>query len=99
MHTILAKDGNKLEVPTVHLNGTSKQELLLQLREAYRAVNKAKEALRATVPHLRDYYVQDSTDQVYERAREQHNSRHDMLNTVMEQLEAIASAVQDQGGK
>jgi hypothetical protein len=43
-------------VPTVHLNGTSKERLLEDLRKAHDAIEQARYAI--PVPHGRDYYPQ-----------------------------------------
>ena len=46
-----------ITIPMVHLNGTSKKELLEQLENAYRAVVDAGRVLARATPHDRDYYV------------------------------------------
>jgi hypothetical protein len=50
-------DATVLEIPTVHLNGTSRDELISQLRGAMEAVHAAEKALAQAGPHARDYYV------------------------------------------
>lgn len=89
------KGGAKLETPVVHLNGTSKQGLLDQLREATRAINTAREKLHLAAPHGRDYYVRD--DDAYRRAAVQHRSRDERLGSVYDELMEIVRAVRDQG--
>ena len=44
-------------IPRIHLNGTSKGELLDQLKAADRALGAAEEALGRAAPNARDYYV------------------------------------------
>ena len=44
-------------VPTIHLNGTSHDELLRQILDAKEAIRKAVEALANAAPNMRDYYV------------------------------------------
>ena len=85
-----------LSVPTVHLNGTSKQELLDQLKNAFRAVREAEAIVRKAYPHGRDYYVQTDTGGI-EEAMRQHGRRLVSLNNIANELEAIAIAVQEQG--
>ena len=93
-----------LAVPTVHLNGTSKQELLDQLQNAFRAVREAQNVLAKAAPHGRDYYVQDADHPAMKggaifTAQAQHHARMAKLAGVCEELEQIAIAVQDQGRK
>ena len=45
-------------VPTVHLNGTSKCELMRQVMGARIALHTAIDALQQACPNGRDYYVQ-----------------------------------------
>ena len=45
-------------LPTVHLNGTSLEDLLAQAREAQEAMRAAVAAVAAAMPHGRDYYLQ-----------------------------------------
>lgn len=47
-----------MRVPTVHLNGTSKGELLDQAHRAARAVANAITAVMQAAPNGRDFYVQ-----------------------------------------
>jgi hypothetical protein len=60
-------------IPTVHLNGTSREELCLQLQRADDALLAAYEALSATAPHGRDYYPQGEDAIV--KATAEHRSR------------------------
>lgn len=83
-----------LAVPTVHLNGTSGGELMLQLTTAINAVLKAQEALCAAAPHGRDYYVKDDSE--FYKARSEHHSRLVRLDTVRRELEDIAWKVSGQ---
>ena len=51
-------------LPTVHLNGTSRDMLLRGEMKVYDALNKVSEALQECEFHSRDYYVQDIDDSV-----------------------------------
>jgi hypothetical protein len=84
-----------LKVPTIHLNGTSKRDLLDGYKAAYLAVGDAIEKLQATSPHGRDYYVQD--DKATSQAIAQHVVRLAKLDDVRKELLEIAIAIQDQG--
>lgn len=80
-----------LKVPTVHLNGTSEQELRSQLKEAAIAVTTAMEALRHAAPHGRDYYVQSDT--ACNEAIKEHCARLDRLSSVYDELVEIHEAI------
>lgn len=76
-----------MKTPTVHLNGTSKEELVKQLQGAYNAVEIAIEALCHAAPHGRDYYPQD--DNAISEALKEHKSRVDKLRDVRDELMEI----------
>ena len=90
----LAED---LVVPTVHLNGTSKAELLQQVLDAMKALSTASGALARMSPHGRDYYVQG--DGAYARARDAHQRRRSKVEAVIAELETLAAAIQAQPGR
>lgn len=80
--------------PTVHLNGTSGEDLKQQLCDALGALRAAREALRQTAPNARDYYVQD--DKAFPRARDQYYARLAKLGEIQTELETIAEIVCNQ---
>lgn len=47
-----------ITAPTIHHNGTSRQQLYDEARAAIDAVHKATKAFKETVPNGRDYYTQ-----------------------------------------
>jgi hypothetical protein len=77
--------------PTIHLNGTSRDELLRQLTTAGGALRKAIGALSDAAPHGRDYYPQGSS--AITKATAEHVSRLSRLQSVYEELEALAEHV------
>jgi hypothetical protein len=83
-----------LKIPTVHLNGTSREELLGQISNAMHAVREARDALMKATPNARDFYVQG--DGAFKAAIAQHYLRLDALNGVLGELEAIGVAISDQ---
>jgi hypothetical protein len=87
---------SNLAIPTVHMNGTSKAELVEQLREAARAIRTAKDALAMSAPHGRDYYTQSDPSAIGKATRE-YAARQLKLAEVYSELEEIAIAVQNQG--
>lgn len=82
----------KTAVPTIHLNGTSKDELLNLYRNAHRALTDAQRAMAAATPHGRDYYVQSPA--AYSVARHQHETRMRNLGEMIAEIETIAIAIQ-----
>lgn len=82
-------------VPTVHMNGTSKKELLEQLSNAYGACRIAGQTLRSAWPNGRDYYVQDSG--AFGRAVQEWESRLERIDSVAKELEAIAVGIEEAG--
>lgn len=49
----------KITIPTVHLNGTSREQLLDGYETTVKAIRKAIEATEQHQPNARDYYLQD----------------------------------------
>jgi len=83
-----------MRYPTVHLNGTSGDELVRQLQEAWVAVKHAMDALTLTMPNGRDYYVQEADSM--SNAMAEYRKRYALLETVQDELTEIWEAVQDQ---
>jgi len=81
-----------LILPTIHLNGTSKEQLFEDLSTALYAVQAAKEAVQAAAPNGRDYYTQSGN--ALQQALAQHAERLRSLQTVYDELHAIAEHVQ-----
>jgi hypothetical protein len=73
--------------PTVHLNGTSREELLKGYSEAYTALRKAMDALSQCSPNGRDYYVQG--DKALRVALDQHSARQQAVRDVADEILAI----------
>lgn len=83
-----------MRIPTVHMNGTSPEQLMEPLLRAHRAIEEALDALAAASPNGRDYYPQG--DDALREAQQEHRSRAERLRSVQEELMEIAVAVQDQ---
>lgn len=83
-----------LTVPGLHLNGSDGPALLQALVAAEHAVHLAGDALAETTPHGRDYYPQGEA--AYPQARAEHVDRSKRLDSVREELAALARAVQQQ---
>jgi hypothetical protein len=82
----------KLIFPTIHLNGTSADDLFKQYADAAGAIRAAIQAL--PVPHGRDYYVQGND--AYPRARSEHEARVAMLRTLEADIRSILDSIADQ---
>lgn len=80
-----------LAVPTVHLNGTSKDQLLAQLCDAGDALRSAITALANASPNARDYYPQGNS--ACRLAADQHASRMQRLESVLDELTEIQCAL------
>lgn len=84
-------DTPELTAPTIHLNGTSKEDLLGQFSSSYTAVKDAVRVLCRNAPYGRDYYPQGIGS--YESARDQHNDRVARLEAVANEIEQLGLAV------
>jgi hypothetical protein len=78
-------------IPTVHLNGTSKDELVGQLRRAIITATALKEFMQEGMPHPRDYYVQGEGIDI--RARMHQKVRILKVETIIDDLEAILQGI------
>ena len=81
-------------VPTIHLNGTSKEELLEQLQNAYTACTDLVSALSRAYPHGRDYYPQG--DAAIYKAQDEANDRVRRVRSVQNELTEIAQKIQEE---
>jgi hypothetical protein len=79
--------------PTIHRNGTSRQELLDQVCKASAAIHDAMTALAGATPNGRDYYVQDPG--AIKLALEEHDSRATRLQSVLDELQDLAIHISD----
>lgn len=79
--------------PTVHLNGTSGEELRRQVSEAGTAVRDALRALANAAPNARDYYP--AGPDAFRAASAEHASRVARVKAVAEELYDIEIAIVD----
>lgn len=82
----------ELPIPTVHLNGTSADALVEQLRNAVTAVSAALVACSAACPNGRDYYLTGNIN----AAISAHSARLDHLQAVCTELEQLWQGVVEQ---
>lgn len=84
-----------MKIPTVHSNGTSKDELLQLQLDAKNAVLKAIKKVQQAAPHPRDFYVQDTG--AFNLASREHEMRLVQLHEVADELNTIAEGIYGQG--
>ena len=80
-----------LTLPTTHLNGTSRDTLLEGYIAALDALRLAMEALQASAPSARDYYVR--TEGAFCMAQNQHFVRLARLRETLDELNTLAEHV------
>jgi hypothetical protein len=78
-------------VPTVHLNGTSKDELVRQVADAGRALRLGIETLGEANPNGRDFYIQGPD--ALRLAQQEHRIRLGKLEEVHDELQTLAEAI------
>ena len=79
--------------PTIHLNGTSKQQLLDDYCDVSHALNAAMKKMIENGPNGRDYYPQG--DQAYRKAVKEHYDRIEQIHRVRLEIETIAEHIAD----
>lgn len=82
--------------PTIHLNGTSPQELWTGYEAAYDAVRAAQEALNKIEFNSRDYYVQSPL--AWGKAQDDRYEQRRALDQVEEYLLQHLLAIRRQSG-
>ena len=80
-------------LPIVHSNGTSREELVDQLREVTRHLRRAQDALALATPNGRDYYP--GGPELFQAARGEHRERALKLADLKDEINAMALAIQD----
>jgi hypothetical protein len=84
---------SNITLPTVHRNGTSRDSLLDGYIAALDALRLATEALQASAPNSRDYYIQ--AGDTFCMAQNQHFVRLARLRDTIDELTEIAQHVSD----
>ena len=86
-------------LPTVHLNGTSKESLLEGNVKILSAVNELREAIGSCQFHGRDYYVQDQNvgiDTSYVRARAERDKHLNNIGDFEQYIEQHINHIHNQ---
>lgn len=82
-----------LMIPTIHTNGTSKEELVKQVQDSLTQLNVAIASLIDAAPHGRDYYPQGPD--AYKQAALQHEDRVSRIKSVYAELESLLESIVD----
>jgi hypothetical protein len=80
-----------IAIPTIHLNGTSGDELQAQYSHAHDSLATALRQVREAAPNARDYYVQSSD--AWRQTYAEHEARVKALTTVLDELATINEAI------
>lgn len=78
-------------LPTVHFNGTSRDELLRQHVDAIQTIHAAIEAVQRAAPNGRDYYLQGES--AIGQALYEYRDRLKRLESVLSELNTIAESL------
>lgn len=84
-------------IPTIHLNGTSGDDLQREYHEAYKTINLAIQALGDATLNGRDYYPQG--DHAYRQARDERDEAFTKLKEVQSYVEEMLVGILDQTDK
>jgi hypothetical protein len=79
-----------LTLPTVHMNGTSRQDLVAGYVQAINKVEEAITALRQAAPNGRDYYPVPGS---LEKAQAEHDVRIGRFTLTLAELNSIAEGI------
>lgn len=79
--------------PSVHMNGTSGEELFNQALNAARVLRLSLDAMAAAAPHARDYYIQGAD--VFTNAQRDYVQRIGKIREVADDMMAIAENIRD----
>lgn len=81
-----------LVLPIVHMNGTSKEELIAQRCELSQALSDAITALASAAPNGRDYYTVPG---LLQKATEQHRNRLSILTAMLGEIQEEAILIDE----
>lgn len=82
-----------MRVPTIHSNGTSRDELLDQQVNAGNGLRAAIAALEDAAPNARDYYFQGAD--AFTEAQREHAARIERVSAVLAEVTELAEAIAD----
>ena len=83
--------------PTIHLNGTSADELMLHYEQAASALRRSIDALEYASPNARDYYTRG--DGVFKIATTEHAARIELVKKALSEIVILWEHVQSEQDK
>lgn len=83
-----------MTLPIIHLNGTSRDELIHLRCEVYSALSTVEEALRQMNPNSRDYYPEPG---LMEKAIEHHRRRQKIVADLRDEIEKEIGLIEQLG--
>lgn len=95
--TAATPGAGRMMIPTIHLNGTSREELIKQLLNASDALLVAIDKLGDASPHGRDYYPQGPD--AFLKAHDEHIARIGRLFDVKTEIDSIAEKIDQAPGR
>lgn len=84
-------------IPTIHLNGTSKEQLLRELEEILIALEGAKKKMEKQTIHGRDYYPQGH--EALQAAVKEGIGRFQRLRSITREFEELYEKISEGGAK
>jgi hypothetical protein len=86
-----------MQLPVIHLNGSSRDALVRQNMNAVHALDEALALIGQAFPHMRDYYPLANGEIAYQTADKEARSRYLVVRSVRNELEALAYAISQIG--
>lgn len=86
-----------MQLPTIHLNGTSKSSLLDALSEASNYLDAAYDKLKLCAPNGRDYYPQGPA--AFTQADKEHMDRLRRLDAIKDEVDKLTMAIDEIGSR
>lgn len=80
-----------MTLPTIHMNGTTKDALIESLCEASQTLDLAYQALKQTAPNGRDFYPQGPA--ALNAATDEHCDRLRRLDGIKKEIDALTLAI------
>lgn len=80
-----------MQLPLIHLNGTSKASLLEEAGDCYLAIVHALDKVVSRPPHSRDYYP--LSPEAWTAAQAEHQDRVMRLHAIGQEFEALCEGI------
>lgn len=86
-------------VPTININGNTKESLLEEIRIAHNALTMARCALQNMTIHGRNFQTEPNGLELYSRSVDEQRDRIDRITGIMEELMEMYHMIDIQGGR